>query len=305
MVNDNIPWHQLSFDPQKHRFYPGEFESRLAWEDLQIISPESMMTMFHRYTFIIIKPECFKRRLTASILEFLKNHGFAIRSMRLFHFHAANERFVWRYQWNAATTDRQQLSAIKNELDPAAILTLCDERWDGSIPAAVRLHELKGSSAFLDRRRPEQLRSIIGTTNRALTFIHCPDEPADILRETLAFFERGQDFLHDCKIDQDIVDDVPIISNLLSHELNIPAHHLNPQEVSKRRALDLLPERKYRLDDIRTRFGDLCTPAERWDFLTTAANWIQHDRTGEGPTISTKTMPQIVKEWDSFKFQQQ
>jgi hypothetical protein len=193
--------------------------------------------------------------------------------------------------------DRLRLLELKNRGESSAIILLRRPSERG-LPASVRLTAAKGSSAFLDRRKPDDLRSILAIPNRALTFIHCPDEPADVLREFISLCpdeERLASLLAGAGTLGEAGS--AIRARVLEFEATQPSHALDYTEVVSRRGLNPDLSVKRRLTDIRTLFHSLEDAQERWDFITYAAMQINHDRDDEGPIISTRFLPRIIETW--------
>lgn len=291
-------WSQLTHDPQKHRHYPAEFEYRFVWEDLLRAFANRAEEVLQDYTFLGLKPECFRRRVSGRVLDYVVQAGFTLVDADIRHIPPADENYIWRFQWNTATTDRLRLVNIKNRGEASAILLLRrPAREHGGMPASAHLASLKGSSAYVERRQAHDLRTILDIPNRALTFIHCPDEPADVMRECVSLFPdtaRVIDRLREGRDDTRRITDM-----VLAHEETVARHSVRYAEVAERRGLRIDTERKLALDDIRPLFGDLGHELERWDFVTAAAELIRHDRTDEGPVISTRFLPQILASWST------
>lgn len=291
-------WSQLTHDPQKHRHYPAEFEYRLIWEDLQLALGQRAEAYLRDFTILVLKPECFRRRLSRLVIDYLVEAGFAIVDADIRHIAPAEENYIWRFQWNTATTDRLRLVTIKNRGEASAILLLRRPASDyQGVPASAHLASLKGSSAYLDRRQAHDLRTILDIPNRALTFIHCPDEPADVLRECVSLFPDTARLIGQLRAGHD--DTARIGTAVLAHEQTVTPHSVRYAEVAARRSLPADTGAKLALDDVRPLFGDIGEEGERWDFVSVAAELIRHDRLDEAPVISTRFLPQILASWSA------
>ena len=304
-----VPLFDLTFDHQKLRLYPMDIELRLVWEDLYRKLREETYRFACEHTLLVIKPESFRRRFAGPIINFLEEAGFAVTFASLVSLSGVEERFIWRYQWNKSTSDRQKLSNIKNRHDQSVLLGLRNTIEDDGLPASVRLHELKGSSAFLDQRRPHHLRSLLGSSDKGVTYVHCPDEPADFLREASVFFADSDELLSafgECRWSGLSRQEV------LGHERSLEPHSVDYTEVRERYAAmgKACPrflaadadEHEWTLDDILPFFGDLGDQKRRWDFITCAARHIRYDREHEQALISTKVMPRVVELWKRFEY---
>lgn len=291
-------WSQLTHDPQKHRHYPAEFEYRFVWEDLLRAFGNQAERVLQDYTFLGLKPECFRRRVSGRVLDYVVQAGFTLVDADIRHIPPADENYIWRFQWNTATTDRLRLVNIKNRGEASAILLLRrPAREHGGMPASAHLASLKGSSAYVERRQAHDLRTILDIPNRVLTFIHCPDEPADVMRECVSLFPDTARVIDQLREGRD--DTHRITDMVLAYEETVARHSVRYAEVAERRALQIDSGRKLVLDDIRPLFGDLGHELERWDFVTVASELIRHDRTDEGPVISTRFLPQILASWSA------
>ncbi|MFJ9556044.1 hypothetical protein ACIRPH_19675 [Nocardiopsis sp. NPDC101807] len=75
--------------------------------------------------------------------------------------------------------------------DESMLLLLRDTAYDGVVPAAVRIADLKGS-ANPAARLPGQLRTRLEPPNPVINFVHVADEPADVVRELGILLDRPQ-----------------------------------------------------------------------------------------------------------------
>ena len=144
-----------------------------------------------RVATITAKAEAVATRQLDVTFEFLRRHGFAIAAAREVWFDASNVHQMWMYHWNVATPDRRALAQDLLSMGPALFLVVVDESSPCRIPGPARLSALKGS-AYPSRRRPGQLRNLVGAQGRMLTFIHTADEPADVLREAALLFSDAE-----------------------------------------------------------------------------------------------------------------
>src|SRR5882762_11424006 len=117
-------WSQLTHDPQKHRYYGAEFECRIVWEELLEGFGQGAESTLHDYTILLLKPECFRKKVTSQVLRTIAAHGFTLVDVEIRHISTADENYIWRFQWNTATSDRLRLFAIKNQTESCAILLL-------------------------------------------------------------------------------------------------------------------------------------------------------------------------------------
>jgi hypothetical protein len=291
-------WSQLTHDPQKHRHYGAEFEYRLAWEELVHALGSKAESTLLDYTMLVLKPECFRRRVSGQVLRIVADRGFTLVDADIRHIPPADDSYIWRFQWNSATSDRLRLFAIKNRGESSAILLLRRPAADHQgVPASVHLASVKGSSAFLERRQATDLRTVLDIPNRALTFIHSPDEPADVLREFVSLMPDNDRLIARLLGGED--SSRAITDQVLAQESKTTPHSVRFSEVAARRGLAATGIEERPLKEVRPIFSDLSDDLERWDFVTYAAGCIRHDRPDEGPVISTRFLPQILASWAS------
>lgn len=144
----------------------------------------TVLDTLRRIGIVLAKPEVFLEDCFAEITDFLHHQGFDVVD----HFPTSLSplvcREVWRYQWNAATVERIEVSELVLGLGLAhgLVVTHADHSAGGASTVADRLAGLKGPSDP-DRQRPGHLRHALGASNRVLSYVHVPDEPADIVRD--------------------------------------------------------------------------------------------------------------------------
>lgn len=300
-----VPWDSLTVSSLKKGLYTAEFVADEAWSDLQREFGGRALDLLMNHTFIILKPETMARRCVSAVLEYLATHKFTPVAHRIVKISRSIGHQVWRYQWNAASVDRVCLTTFAHELTPSLFIVLRNDT-SSAIPATVRLRQLKGS-AFANKRTPNHLRSVVGMTNRMLGFVHCPDEPADALRELgILFFDRERELLF-CELNgrsnsdhliraqrfeatcaPHVADAAPLIDRLISLGGGTGLHRL---------AIDARLKRCWPLRAVRQVFEDEHTGPLSWDYVMLAAELIRHDRPNVGPLIVTAPAEEIAALW--------
>lgn len=298
-----VPWNWLTLDEQKIVRYPDEFEIEQAWREVRRLGDPLAL---HSMTFLTLKPEALRRRLSARLIEYVESQDFEIVGSRPVRFNRLCARAVWRYQWTGATLDRVELMTRILESEDSLMMFLRDLRWEGRLPAAVRLHELKGSSAFTERRQRHHMRSIAQMRNRSLTFVHCPDEPADLLRELAIFFPL-EEFREIVAMGLDL-GSTGAQQQILDIESTVPEHSVDPEEVLGRTGTCWPPsvlsalENGHSMDlsDAWKAIDAHEVRHELWDVFTLVAEVINQDRTDRRPIVTTRNMPETAEAWRSF-----
>lgn len=138
-------------------------------------------------TFVIFRPDAVVTRSVLRGVDLLSRSGFSILSIQEVQYSYLSVRECWRYQHNINTRDRILAMDLLMTSTPSVLCLLSADCREDKLPASARLKVLKGSS-MPDRRKPGQLRfEMGGVRSPMLTFVHAPDEPADVLRELAVF----------------------------------------------------------------------------------------------------------------------
>jgi len=187
----DVDWECLSSLPEKRRLYSRDPHFRESmWDARQALGDEPFAVL-HRVALLALKPESLAGRRVDSLLRFLDDHGFTPIHVESFAYTRHINRELWRYQWNAATIEKMDLTDRINLALPTAILLLRDDGRPRELPTSVRLKALKGA-ALPERRDPGSMRAALEAPNRMLTFVHTADEPADVARELGILFDRPE-----------------------------------------------------------------------------------------------------------------
>jgi nucleoside diphosphate kinase len=149
-------------------------------------------------TFVILKPDSIAGRRADTVVEYLFDAGFAVLDGWAFTFTPSLIRELWRYQYNVASWHRVDVVDILLPSGESLLLLLHDTRWEQrGLPAACRLAAMKGS-ADPEKRKPNDLRTILDAPTPQFNFVHTADEPADVVRELAAIeIAHQKRILHD------------------------------------------------------------------------------------------------------------
>ncbi|HET6479285.1 MAG TPA: hypothetical protein VFG35_04470, partial [Actinoplanes sp.] len=91
-------------------------------------------------------------------------------------------RELWRYQLNTASGERLRLLDLVFEASPALLVLFDADPGTPAVPCTVLMADCKGPAAAEDRQGWE-LRTFLGSPNRVEVYVHCCDEPADVVRD--------------------------------------------------------------------------------------------------------------------------
>ena len=135
-----------------------------------------------RLAMFVIHAETIAARKAETVLSFLRRQGFALLLARPFEISMPMCETVWRFQANVQTPDSMAIRDAIYTHGTSIMLLLRDTRPYAGRPASSRLTLLKGSPDPRNRDG-DSLRSELGAINNIFGFVHCADEPLDVLRE--------------------------------------------------------------------------------------------------------------------------
>lgn len=181
-TRDAVCSRKLSAVDIKNSVFVDDSNFRQSWVDAWAELGERAFSRLQSTAMIIIKPEAFAGARGSRILDFVVSHGFQPVDWYWVQLSRIAINSVWQYQWNVATNDRLDLAKHLYCMDRALVVVLHDVQHEDRYPSAVRLRQLKGA-AQVEKRRPEDMRSIIDSPNRTMSLVHASDEPIDIVRE--------------------------------------------------------------------------------------------------------------------------
>jgi hypothetical protein len=175
-------WRALTTVEQKYQQFSAECYFRESWDTVVRALTNKTLHSLQRIAMLVVKPEAVLGRKGKDIFDYMEQHGFEAIVAHPFRYDRHKAREIWRFQWNIATLDRLQLGDLLHGSADALIVLFADERRELGIPGSVRLAGLKGSSLPWERNS-QHLRTHLGALNRMVVFVHCSDEPIDIVRE--------------------------------------------------------------------------------------------------------------------------
>jgi len=140
-------WARLTSLEEKRRYYAPETYFRESMWDAKAVLGSRVFPVLHRVTLLIFKPESLVGRRGRPVMRFLADHAFTPIWLAPFAYTREMLREVWRYQWNAATLDKMDVADRVNCRRPTLLLILRDDATERTLPAAVRLKQLKGAAS--------------------------------------------------------------------------------------------------------------------------------------------------------------
>lgn len=135
-----------------------------------------------RIGLLVLKPDALCQGKAEEALQYYARLGLVPVWSGAVYIDGELTEAIWRYQLNIATRERFALMRLVLDAAPSIVLLMRSSRRVPSVPCATILADSKGP-ADPDDREPWQLRTLLGSPNRVLSFVHCADEPLDVLRD--------------------------------------------------------------------------------------------------------------------------
>jgi nucleoside diphosphate kinase len=185
------PW--LSRDPRKRAIYQDDlyfWDGWTAFADACCGEPDE--AVLRHLTFVMIKPEAIVGRRIDAILDFVGARGFQVIGAWPVHLSRHAVRALWGYQINCtplAWAHSLELGVTSGELFVVGLAHALDH---GEASTAAEL--LRLSKGTTSRPTGDSLRDRLNCPARLLSFVHAPDEPADLIRELAIVCERRDRF---------------------------------------------------------------------------------------------------------------
>ncbi|AYF73831.1 nucleoside-diphosphate kinase [Nocardia yunnanensis] len=148
------------------------------------------------HSLLLLKPDAIVARAVEPTLTWLSDNDFQVVDARRVVVDRHVARALWYFAWNIASPERRRLADLLVGISDVLVLVVRGPV--GELPTAVRLAEAKGATDPR-KRRPGELRYLLGRHNYLLNLVHSPDDPADVLRELAIYFDeptRADVFAH-------------------------------------------------------------------------------------------------------------
>lgn len=181
-------WNQLTRMPSKSSLYQHDIYFRESLADARRMLTPGKPHVLACHATILVKPDAIVGGRVRALCSFLQEMGLEPIFWTPIPVGRLAARELWRYQWSAATLDRVALSDRLFAVCDSVFMLLRGEATHPA-PASVRLSATKGSP-LPQERSPHELRAVLDSPNRMLTFVHVADEPADVVRDIGVLFER-------------------------------------------------------------------------------------------------------------------
>ncbi|GAA5072803.1 nucleoside-diphosphate kinase [Nocardia iowensis] len=132
------------------------------------------------HSLLLLKPDAIVARSVEPTLKWLADNNFRVVSAFRVAVDRHFARALWYFAWNIASPERRRLADLLVGISDVLVLVV--RGVDAELPVPVRLTEAKGATDPR-KRKPGELRYLLGRHNYLLNLVHSPDDPADVLRE--------------------------------------------------------------------------------------------------------------------------
>ncbi|MEU0504089.1 nucleoside-diphosphate kinase [Nocardia sp. NPDC005998] len=139
------------------------------------------------HSLLLLKPDAIVARSVEPTLNWLADNGFHVVGACRIPVDRHLARALWYFAWNIASPERRRLADLLVGISDVLVLVV--HGADGALPVPVRLTEAKGATDPR-KRRPGELRYLLGRHNYLLNLVHSPDDPADVLRELAIYLDE-------------------------------------------------------------------------------------------------------------------
>lgn len=170
--------------------YCDDIYFRESWSQARELLPDPELTL-RANTYVLIKPETVATGRVELLLTLLRDRGYLLLDLLPVVLDRHRTRALWQYQMNAAPLATLAAVDLITSCGSPAVALLAEEpgaRQPG-VSATERLSGMKGGS--IGPRRPTDLRALLGGGTWMFSYLHVPDEPADLVRELGIWFDHS------------------------------------------------------------------------------------------------------------------
>ncbi|WP_433662900.1 nucleoside-diphosphate kinase [Nocardia sp. CA-128927] len=139
------------------------------------------------HSMLLLKPDAIVARSVEPTLKWLSDNDFRVVSAFRVAVDRHFARALWYFAWNIASPERRRLADLLVGISDVLVLVVRGE--DTELPVPVRLTEAKGATDPR-KRKPGELRHLLGRHSYLLNLVHSPDDPADVLRELAIYLDE-------------------------------------------------------------------------------------------------------------------
>ncbi|MBG6064464.1 hypothetical protein [Micromonospora ureilytica] len=303
-------WRVFTTDTVKVELYQQEQYLAQGLDAAQRALGSDYAAILQGLAVLVIQADVIAARKVELCMQYARDHDFEPIVAVPFVMEPQMTAATWRFQFDMATDDSLELCDLYCAKSESLLVILADRSRDRTIPASLRLAELKGPSAP-ERRTERNLRTVLGAPNQIVCAVHCSDEPLDILRETAILLpDRLLDLFVEIAdvVDRGIRPDIDekiaaVYRSTPRHDMDVdhavarllsrlPQHGADPREgdaIERLRANLPAWQRRERLlswpmftQDLRSVGID----PHSWDALLVGSEYVEYDRVGGTKTLA-------------------
>ncbi len=179
----------LTGSPAKAGRYCDDIYFRESWSQARELLPDPEPVL-RANTYVLVKPETMATGCVELLLTLIQDRGYRLLELIPVVLDRHRTRALWQYQLNSAPLATLATVDLIVSCGTPAVVLLAEQpgaRQPG-MSASERLSAMKGGS--FGARRPTDLRTLLGGTTRMFSYLHVPDEPADLVRELGIWFDH-------------------------------------------------------------------------------------------------------------------
>ncbi|MFC3962356.1 nucleoside-diphosphate kinase [Nocardia jiangsuensis] len=175
---------RLTPQPEKVAAYRGDTYVAETVEQLERLGLDPAAFAIG-HSMLLLKPDAIVARAVDPALKWLHDNGYRVVAAEIIPVNRHLARALWYYAWNIASPERRRLADLLVGISDALLLVVTAP--GDPLPVPLRLARAKGPTDPR-KRRPGELRHLLGRDNYLLNLVHTPDDPADVLRELAIYF---------------------------------------------------------------------------------------------------------------------
>lgn len=130
----------------------------------------------------LFRPDAIAHNKAADALSYLERIGIRPVHVQRIEVTPHAVRDIWRYQLNTASGQRLRLLDLLFKASPSLCVLFNADPSTPGLPCTVLMADCKGP-ADVKERQGWELRAFLQSPNRVEVYIHCCDEPADVVRD--------------------------------------------------------------------------------------------------------------------------
>lgn len=150
-----------------------------------------LAALLRDHALMVLQPDCVAGGVVWQCLDMVRRAGFEPVHWHRVRIDPHVTAAMWHYQSSSSTPASLALADAICARDDSVVVLLRDVSPVREGFASLRLTGLKGPSDAA-RRRPDQIRSVLGAPTKLVVLIHTSDEPVDMVRELAILAPNAQ-----------------------------------------------------------------------------------------------------------------